>query len=120
MSAIRVMIGDMPPMLQSMVVAMLQSEDDILLIDSDAAEAARQDNRADVNVILTSLSRLQSDATYLGDLASLSPNGIVAIADNAREATIIHFTKSHWPLLDSRKDSIGAAIRTAAQFSVKH
>lgn len=121
MSAIRVLIGDMPPMLHSMVIEMLQSEDDIVLLESGSdAPGGEDDVDGSVDVILTSQSHLRSDQRHFGGLAALSPQGIVAIADDASEATIIHFSTSNWSFADSQKDSIGAAIRIAARPQVKH
>lgn len=114
MPAIRVLIGDMPTMLQSMVTAMLDEEEGIILIDP-RTECDPETAIGDVDVILVAADRMAHGfAGTTGDRMSL-PNGIVAIADDASEATIIHLSSSHWPLADSRKDSIGGAIRRAAR-----
>lgn len=114
MAAIRVLIGEMPPMLQSLVTEMLQDEDDIIMI-------GRVGTTADpVDVMLLSTDDLLSSSTTLGEIAALSPNGIVSIDGNVRNATIIHLKQRRWPFNDSKKDSISAAIRAAAEPGWKH
>jgi hypothetical protein len=112
MSAIRVLIGDMPAMLQSMVAAMLDAEEDMILIDPNSLGNDPQLAR-DIDVMLVAADRL-SPNWLVGDKAVL-PAGIIAIADDARSATIIHFAQTHWPLSDNIRDSIGAAIRRAVR-----
>lgn len=114
MSAIRVLIGDMPLMLQSLVSEMLHAEDDIIVIGQvgDADEA--------VDVVLMSTDNLLNGRTTIGEIAALSPSGIVSIDGDARAATIIHLKQRNWPFADSDKDSIGAAIRAAAKPGWKH
>lgn len=112
MSAIRVLIGDMPAMLQSMVTAMLDAEEDMILIDPKSLGDDSQ-RASDVDVMLIAADRL-SPTRLAGSTAAL-PIGIIAIADDARTATIIHLAQTHWPLSDNSKDSIGAAIRRAAR-----
>lgn len=112
MSAIRVLIGDMPAMLHSMVTAMLDAEEDIVLIDpyslGDDSQRAR-----DIDVMLVAADRL-SPAWLAGSAAAL-PAAIITIADDAHTATIVHLAQTHWPFSDNIEDSIGAAIRRAAR-----
>lgn len=112
MSAIRVLIGDMPSMLVSMVTAMLDAEEGIILIDPNSFGNDPQ-QASDIDVMLVAADRL-SPGWLAGNAAAL-PAGIVAIADDARTATIIHLAQTHWPLSDNSKDNIGAAIRRAAR-----
>lgn len=114
MAAIRVLIGEMPTMLQSLVSEMLQDEDDIVVI----GRARVTDDPVDV--MLLSTDELLSSSTTLAEIAALSPNGIVSIDGNVRNATIIHLRQRRWPFNDSDKDSISAAIRAAAEPGWKH
>lgn len=114
MAAIRVLIGDMPPMLQSLVIEMLQDEDDIVVIGRAGVTGDP------VDVMLLSTDDLLASSTTIGEIAALSPSGIVSIDGNVRNATIIHLKQQRWPFNDSEKDSISAAIRAAAEPGWKH
>lgn len=114
MAAIRVLIGDMPPMLQSLVTEMLQDEDDIVVIGRAGVTGDP------VDVMLLSTDDLLSSSATLGEIAALAPNGIVSIDGNVRNATIIHLKQQRWPFDDSEKNSISAAIRAAAEPGWKH
>lgn len=111
MSAIRVLIGDMPAMLQSMVTAMLDAEEDMILINPYSLGDDSQ-RASDIDVMLVAADRL-SPAWLAGSAAAL-PAAIIAIADDARTATIVHLAQTHWPFSNNSKDNIGAAIRRAA------
>jgi hypothetical protein len=103
MSAIRVLIHDMPPLLHSLVAAMLQSEEGIILLDPETLDLEHSDGGPPADVVLMSASDPLFSGYFLSDSNILPPRGIVAIADDAAEATIIQLN-----------DSIGAAIRIAA------
>lgn len=112
MSAIRVLIGDMPAILQSTVAEMLEDEDGIVVIDSETRSGR---DHHDVDVMLVAADRIVSGLGRFGSGSTAWPVGIVAIADDIQTATIIQVSQSHWPLADQHNDSIGTAIRLAAR-----
>lgn len=112
MPAIRALIGDMPAMLQSMVTAMLDAEKDIILIDPNSLSNDSQ-SASDIDVMLVAADRLSP--AWLASSAAALPAAIIAIADDAHTATIVHLSQTRWLFSDNSEDSIGAAIRRAAR-----
>jgi hypothetical protein len=103
MSAIRVLIGELPPMLQSMLSEVVKTERDIVLIDPMAAAQQRNkesDSNA-VNVVLMSNERFSSTTTTLGDIASLVFAGENALDRTARHTVIIHSEQRDWSASDT-------------------
>lgn len=114
MSAIRVLIHDIPPLLRSAVTAILQNEEGIILLDPDSLDCEADGGSALADVVLVSASNPLIGGPGFGIPEHALPRGVVAIADDARAATTIRLSHEHWPLVDSRRDSIASAIRIAA------
>jgi hypothetical protein len=104
MPAIRVLIRDMHPLLQSTVAAMLRDDQGITVLEPEPGDAVVA---ADVIIVSASALLAFDDLDY-------APGGIVAIAHDISSARIVRFTQIRWPLQEEKRDDIGAAIRFAA------
>jgi hypothetical protein len=117
MSAIRVLMCDMPPMLQSMVREMLQAETDIEIL---SLPGKGEPISGDFDVLLVSESHFTESETPVGQIASFGASGIVAIGDGVTRATVLHFQCSDRDLTGDSSDSVSAAIRDAFRPGWKH
>jgi hypothetical protein len=117
MSAIRVLMCDMPPMLQSMVREMLQAEADIEIVPLPG-KGARISGRIDV--LLVSQKDFADSETPISRIASLGASGIVAIGESADHATIVHFQCSDQDLTADSGNNVSTAIRDAFRSGWKH
>jgi hypothetical protein len=117
MSAIRVLMCDMPPMLQSMVREMLQAEADIEILPSPGKDAPVP---AGIDVLLVSEKDFADTEMRVGQIASLGTSGIVAIGDDIKHATIVHFQYSDRDLTSDGRIDVSTAIREAFRSGWKH
>lgn len=117
MSAIRVLMCDMPPMLQSMVREMLQAETDIEILPPAGKNAPIPGG---IDVLLVSAKDLTDSETPIGRIASLGASGIVAIGDSVDHATIVHFQCSGQDLTAESGNNVSTAIRDAFRSGWKH
>lgn len=117
MSAIRVLMCDMPPMLQSMVREMLQAEADIEILPprDDCASIS-----GDVDVLLVSQKDFADSQIPVGQIASLGAAGIVAIGESVGRATVIHFHCTDHDLTVDSRSNVTTAIRDAFRFDWQH
>jgi hypothetical protein len=117
MSAIRVLMCDMPPMLQSMVREMLQAETDIELLPPPRNDAPIPGG---IDVLLVSQKDFADSETPIGRIASLGASGIVAIGESIDHATIVHFQCSGRDLTVESGNNVSTAIRDAFRSGWKH
>lgn len=117
MSAIRVLMCDMPPMLQSMVREMLQAETDIEILPPMGKDASMPGG---IDVLLVSAKNFADSQTPIGRIASLGASGIVAIDDSVDHATIVHFHCSGQDLTADSGHNVSTAIRDAFRFGRRH
>jgi hypothetical protein len=117
MSAIRVLMCDMPLMLQSMVREMLQAEADIEILPLSGADTAVV---GDIDVLLVSERDFADSKTPVGRIASLGASGIVAIGDGINHATVVHFHCSDRDLTADSRCDVSTAIRDAFRSGWRH
>ena len=117
MSAIRVLMCDMPPMLQSMVREMLQAETDIEIWSMPGEGALIS---GDFDVLLVSEKHFAESKTPVGQIASFGASGIVAIGDGVAHAKVLHFVCRDRALTGESGDDVSAAIRDAFRPGWKH
>jgi hypothetical protein len=117
MSAIRVLMCDMPPMLQSMVREMLQAEADIEILPSHGKDASITGG---IDVLLVSAKDFADSETPISRIASLGASGIVAIGESVDHATIVHFQCSDRDLTSASGNNVSTAIRDAFRSGWKH
>jgi hypothetical protein len=117
MSAIRVLMCDMPPMLQSMVREMLQADSDIELLPVSGDSAP---TTGEFDVLLVSEPHFAESETPVGQIASFGASGIVAIGDGLKQAKILHFQCDGRDLTRDSSSNVGAAIREAFRPGWKH
>lgn len=117
MSAIRVLMCDMPLMLQSVVREMLQAEPDIELLP---VPGKRTPTTGEFDVLLVSEKQFAGSETPVGQIASFGASGIVAIGDGLMNATVLHFVCSDRDLTGDSGYNVSAAIREAFRPGSQH
>jgi hypothetical protein len=117
MSAIRVLMCDMPAMLQSVVREMLQAETDI---EISPLRGQSMPTTGDFDVLLVSERQFADSQTPVGLIASFGASGIVAIDDDVVHATIMRFQCTDRNLADRSGNDVSAAIRDAFRSGWKH
>lgn len=89
MSAIRVLIGDIPPLLESMLAEMVQTERDMVLFDPMAPNP-RSGETEGINIVRMSTDRYHSVTTMVSDVAQFSAYDLRALDRTASQIVIIH------------------------------
>jgi hypothetical protein len=109
MAAIRVSICDMPTLLRSMVMGLLDADPDIELVESQHPADA-----VDADVLLmadVAVSSMQPFEHFWTDGQTL---GIVALSGDCQHASIIKIVSHKTPISDNALHTLNLAIRRAA------
>lgn len=109
--SIRVTIGDMPPLLRSMVVGMLDQDPELEIVTTET-ETAGASMGADV--LLTSEEALSRVVPIPRSSSGQRLFGLVAIAADGRDVAVVHLSARRRSLDDERRHPLSRAIREAA------
>lgn len=92
MSAIRVLIGDIPPLLESMLAEMVQTDRNMVLFDPMAPDPGLGTGVEieGINIVRMSTDRYNSTTTTVSDIAQLGASRIPAPDCVATQIVIIH------------------------------
>jgi uncharacterized protein (UPF0261 family) len=107
MQRIRVMLGEMPPMLSSMMKVLFAGIDSVEIVEQ------RHDLR-EIDVLLMRAGSLAECEALLGDIARAAPVGVVAISESGDRGTAYRLSSEPVAVsAEGRLDLVGA-IRAAA------
>ncbi|HYI40302.1 MAG TPA: hypothetical protein VE053_08290 [Allosphingosinicella sp.] len=107
---IRVMLGEMTPMVGSALRGSLGECDDIELVGAPGGQAAYEG----VDVLVLHQSPASACGTMLKALVAAAPIGVVAIDGNGESGSLYRLDREAWRFVPGGGHGLAEAIRAAA------
>jgi len=119
MRRIRVMLGEMPPMLSSLVTVLFAAEEQVELVPVPAGRPlARALHEEAVDVVVLRADRPEECDSIMGGLACAAPIGVVAISHSGQSALAYRLHRYRIAATgEGRLDLVGALAAAAGRAS---
>lgn len=114
MAAIRITIGDMPPLLRSLVKGMLDQNPQFEIIPGDTSGETAAEGAAGVDVLVVSETAMSRLLPHPGAWSGKQRLGIVAIAPDGLDAAVVRLCAHRTSLDGGPRRTLSQAIVEAA------